>query len=136
MGLDGSDPIILGTIAADSGPVLAIDATNAYWGMNGYLAAVPKAGGQQVTLLPEYGTVGSDIAADGGMVYWLKSGTCGAESCNADGAVMKMPVAGGSQSIVASGLTQPAALLLDERYVYWIERGNSASDGAVRRIAK
>jgi len=132
MGLDGSNPTMLGTIAADSGPVLAIDSTHAYWGMNGYLEAVPKAGGQQVTLLPDYGTVGSDIATDGSMIYWLKSGTCGAASCNADGAVVKMPVAGGPQTVVAAGLTQPAALVLDQGYVYWIERGN----GAVRRVAK
>lgn len=136
MGLDGSNPSMLGTIAADSGPVLAIDATNVYWGMNGYLQVVPKAGGQHVTLLPDYGTVGSDIATDGGMVYWLESGTCGDSSCNADGTVMKMPGAGGPQTVVASGLTQPAALILDQGYVYWIDRGTGASDGAVRRIAK
>ena len=136
MGLDGSNRSILGTIAADSGPVLAIDSTNAYWGMNGYLEAVPKAGGQQVTLLPDYGTVGSDIATDGDMIYWLESGTCGASSCNSDGAVMKMPVVGGPQTVVASGLAQPVALGLDQAHVYWIERGNGASDGAVRRIAK
>jgi hypothetical protein len=48
------------------------------------------------------------IAADSKNVYWTQNG-----------AVMSVPVAGGSPSVIAGGQQLPGAIAVDDTYVYW-----------------
>ena len=73
------------------------------------------------------------IGIDSTHLYWANAGTYTFEGCqatgarpgcsptlthNLDGALMKMPLAGGAPTVLASGLPRPSAIALDPSYVY------------------
>jgi hypothetical protein len=47
--------------------------------------------------------------------------------------VRRTPIGGGDSTVVATDQGMPGAIVVDGRYVYWL---NSQADGAVMRIAK
>jgi len=66
--------------------------------------------------------------ADADHIYWT-------EHC--EGRVMKVSASGGEPVVVADGQLHPAALALDERYLYWTNLGSGGSkDGTVVRMVK
>jgi len=98
---------------------MAIDAINVYWTecgdpTGGFVLKVPKAGGDVVALAS--GDRLSGIATDGTNVYWV-AGTSDASS----GAIMKVPVVGGTPTTLAARSGDPAHLVVDDSYAYWGE---------------
>jgi hypothetical protein len=103
---------------------MAIDATSVYWTncgdpTGGNVLKVSKAGGEVVTLAS--GDRLSGIAVDGTSVYWV-AGTSDASS----GAIMMLPIGGGTPTTLASRPGTPAHLAVDASYVYWTEQMRSA----------
>jgi hypothetical protein len=58
----------------------------------------------------------SGIAVDGTHVYWV-AGSADASS----GAIMGVPVGGGTPTVLASQSGAPANIAVDASYVYWVE---------------
>jgi hypothetical protein len=85
---------------------IAVDATSVYWtNMDGSVMKVPIAGGAATTLAThEDNPVG--IAVGGTNVYWSSSHD-----------LMKLPVSGGTPTVVAQGGGHPIAI--DATGVYW-----------------
>jgi hypothetical protein len=104
------------TRLAASGPStgLAIDDANVYWCANSLehepIMSTPKTGGPSVTLASDQ--LGANgFAADGQNVYW---------TLPVFGAVMKVPIAGGTPITVASA-PSPTAIALDDTSIYWAQ---------------
>jgi hypothetical protein len=104
---------------------LAIDGTNVYWADgNGYLWKMPKTGGPRTALASAlavdayvpYIALDSDptVGSTATNVYWSQPGSGVLE----DGAVMSVPVMGGTPTTVASG-TSPGTIYADSAGVYW-----------------
>jgi hypothetical protein len=71
------------------------------------------------------------VAVDSTSVYWTNSGVG-----TSDGAVMKVPIGGGTPTTLASGPTS-FGIAVDATSVYWVSPGtieNNYSDGAVFRL--
>lgn len=98
---------------------MAIDEANVYWTecgdpSGGYVLSVPKAGGPVVTLAT--GARLSGIAVGGSTVYWVA-----ADSTSSTGAIMSVPVDGGTPAELAGQSGSPSHLVLDNAYAYWSE---------------
>ena len=63
------------------------------------------------------------VAASGGTVYWADRGT---------GAIMAVPVAGGTPTALASGQNDPTDVAVDNGTVYWAD--SSVTDGAIMAV--
>ena len=95
---------------------IALDATNAYWTDSGIGAVMKVAIGdgtpgtstQLATALNPSG-----IAVDATSVYWSDSG-----------GVMKVPIAGGTSTMLAPAGGAPGAVAVDATSVYWTDPGN------------
>ncbi|MFA5129599.1 MAG: hypothetical protein WC477_01620 [Patescibacteria group bacterium] len=103
---------------------LVLDAVNAYWinappvtSTNGYgsIYKVPLNGGMPVQLassqLYPWG-----ITVDATNVYWTNQGT----SSYTDGAIMSVPISGGTPKSIASAI-QPKSILANKTAIYWAE---------------
>jgi sugar lactone lactonase YvrE len=120
----GGTPVML-TMGQSDPTFVAVDATNIYWaqGTNGgsstaSLLRMPLNGGVPVTLASMTSPEG--IALDATHVYWTDGGTLNAKNqSNHDGAVMRVPIAGGAPEVLASGLLQPSGIAVDAASVYW-----------------
>jgi hypothetical protein len=119
--IGGGSPTTL--VAAQAGPI-AIDATNVYWGDGGAgtIMKAPIGGGNATTLAGAETSPGSltiwqspsAIAVDATNVYWTNF-----SQDSTDATVMKIPIAGGGVTTLASGLQGPYALAVDTSSVYW-----------------
>jgi hypothetical protein len=72
------------------------------------------------------------IAVNAEKIYWTNSGT--EKNSFTDGAVMTMPIAGGSATTLANGLSQVKGIAADAKNVYWASSGterNNFTDSAV-----
>jgi len=113
--LGGGTPTVLAS--GFSQPLsVVVDGTNVYFTDNiGYtVMSVPIAGGLPTTLAKS--TDGNEpfvIAVDANHVYWTHGGQ-GAE-------IRRVPLGGGTPTIVASGLNYPNALVIDTTSIYWTE---------------
>lgn len=119
-----------------------VTATDVYWIQSGASGAVrhaalasPSAATLNATPLPT--PVG--VVVDGSYAWVLAQGT----SANgyADGAVYRIPVAGGAPLAVAQGLHQPTSIAMDAGHVYWTNAntttaGTRNSDGTIMMIVK
>jgi von Willebrand factor type D domain/Bacterial Ig-like domain (group 2) len=121
-------PIAGGTLttlaSGQYGPAaLAVDATCVYWTNNdNTVMKVPIAGGTPTTLAsgPSSGPLPDAIAVDATSVYWTTSQSylTPAGTYSAVGAVMKVPIAGGTPTTLASG-QGGSAIAIDATSVYW-----------------
>jgi hypothetical protein len=65
----------------------------------------------------------TDLAVDDTYVYWCNEGTY--DKLFVDGALMRVPRAGGSTSVVLSPTTNPYALAVDANNIYWTDYSTS-----------
>jgi hypothetical protein len=117
-----------------------VDANNIYWTNEGSypdggVMQAPIAGGPPMTLasgVPD--PLG--IAVDSANVYWVNAGTTSSvdgratRTWNGDGSVMKVPIGGGTPTVLASGLSGPYGIAIDGTSVYWTNVG----DGTVMKV--
>jgi hypothetical protein len=68
------------------------------------------------------------IAVDATNVYFGKQGVLWS------GAVMKVPLGGGSPTTLVSGLQRPCAFAIDTTRLYWADVGGSQADGTVKSV--
>ena len=102
---------------------IAVDSTSVYWtnaasastGPAGTVMKVPITGGTNPTILASAQDRPYAIAVDSTTVYWLNSGTY----LVSNGAVMKVPIIGGTPTTLASGQNGPTAVAVDAASVYW-----------------
>jgi hypothetical protein len=95
----------------------------AYWANeNVGPTRAPVGGGAAVTLAADVGAYW--VAVDGEDVYWTNG---------LDETVKRAPRAGGLPVVLAHDQALPEKVVVDDRYVYWID---SAVDGAVMKLAK
>jgi hypothetical protein len=89
---------------------IAVDATSVYWTASGTVMKAPVEGGDSITLAS--GSIPCGIAVDATSVYWTDRG---------NGKVMKVPLAGGTPAILASGQRAPNGIAVDATSVYWTD---------------
>jgi hypothetical protein len=133
-----SVPLTGGNVQTLAGPIgiggqntygIALDATNAYWSCfagDCPVLKTPLGGGTSTTLATGHVVFG--VAVDAENVYW-------AEMSN--GAIMTVPVRGGSPETLASGLAGPNQIAMDECNLY-VTTGTQASgaSGSIVKVAK
>jgi hypothetical protein len=118
--LGGGTPAVLA--GGQVGPFgITVDAANVYWVtlIGGTVMKVGKQGGAPTTLVmgltPNYPTT---IAVDATHVYWTNSAN------HPDGAIMRVPLAGGKADVLATGELQAIAITLTADTVYWTNFDN------------
>jgi hypothetical protein len=119
-----------------------------FWANNygGTIQSVPATGGTP-TVLASGQAHPTAIAADSINVYWTNAGseTCppANPTCTPppDGSVMKLPIAGGAPTTLASGQNNPQRIVIDATNVYWTNEGSSVqglapsnTDGTVMQV--
>jgi hypothetical protein len=111
-------------VGVDTSYGVAVDAANVYWsGQNG-VYKVPLGGGTNTTLATYF--YPADIAIDATYVYVIRP-------CNgACGEIHKVPIAGGTDVILAPTQSTPSGIAVDQTHVYWTNYG----DGTVKRVHK
>jgi hypothetical protein len=120
---------------------IALDDTSVYWiSYDGLYSASKDGNDVTPTHLAAFGggaSLVSGVAVDSNAVYWAESGTCEANA--ADGAIMSVPLGGGTPTTLASQQACPAGLSIDTNAVYWATSAAILSTpkmgGAVTTIA-
>jgi hypothetical protein len=113
MGLDGSAQSAIASGQSDPWGV-AVNADGVFWTANNLVMRGFFDGGAPTPLASAVGAAG--IAVDTNNVYWVD---------NAGGAVTKVPVHGGSPTILAAGQTNPRCVAVDSTSVYWTNEGGT-----------
>jgi sugar lactone lactonase YvrE len=120
---------------------ITLDATSVYWtAFNDMTLTItvwkaPLSGGVPVSLASGSGTsveVPKPIALDATHVYWTRTVNGMMDS---GGMVLRVPLAGGAEVIVASGLRDPGSLAVDGTSVYFTA-GSPSADGVIMRSPK
>jgi len=122
-------------IGGQSGRVIKVDATRAYWGVQidpgqrGKILSAPRNGGGQTQ---EVGIAGGEplgMSLDGTTLYWTAQSPDGGA---AGGGVYSCPAAGcnGAAKIVVGRQERPHGLAVDDKAIYW------GTDGTVMKLAK
>jgi hypothetical protein len=118
-------------IAAQGGNVYWVN----HWG--GTVRKIAAGGGTPATLASGQATPTS-IAVDGANVYWTndstQNSTAFADIYNADGAVMTVPLAGGTPTTLASGQYSPLSIAVDATSVYFVSQGSNLRNGSVMKV--
>jgi hypothetical protein len=102
---------------------IAVDATRAYWLLDGAVWAAALDGGATIKLasLPNpFFWLGEWLTVDDAGVYVAFSATSFSAH---DGAVVRIPLAGGAPVVLASGVVRPSAITVDASHVYWTDTG-------------
>ncbi|PYQ28204.1 MAG: hypothetical protein DMF56_17375 [Acidobacteria bacterium] len=105
----------------------------------GDIWAIPKAGGTPRTIASGVLFV-TQLASDATHVYWVSVGTVklDEEEILSDGKVERVTKDGSSRQVLASGLSTPTTLSVDDANVYFGERGSAVGNPSIglRRVAK
>ena len=108
---------------------------------DGVLWSAPLDGSAKATAFAELQEDPVGVAVDGANVYWV---ACG-DTHSATGLVLSCPLTGcgaPGPRVLAKGQSYPWKVVVDERAVYWVNRGlpsgplGSRERGAVLRLAK
>ena len=144
----GGAPTALMAGSADVADVrqVALDANNVYFTDGnplelGMILACAKSGcGSAPTVLARGLDAPIAIATDGINVYWTETGpnVAAGASVTGVGLVRKCAVGGcgNAPTSVATGLTSPGAIALDDANVYWTEGGTAADGGKIWKAPK
>lgn len=123
--------------AAKSPSAIAIDDANVYWidSALGTVNEVSVCGGAATTLVTT-STLGSStlipagIAVDGGNVYFTTQDPWNPDE--GDGAVWRVPVGGGTPTMLVQGIDRPGPIAVTGGSMYWIDSWQThADDGRV-----
>lgn len=111
------------------GTRLALTSDSVVWGDGATIRRTGFDGGATL-IATSSGT--SDVAVYKGRIYWSEVGT-GTQT----GAIMTIPLAGGTPSPLATKLSAPGRIAVDDGYVYWLENLSSGSlPSPVRKVAR
>ena len=118
---------------------LAVDGTNLYWteDLNGTVMKVPLAGGTPTVLASgQYGAVG--IAVDATNVYWATDPAdfSGSPPSNTPFVLAKVPIEGGSPTILVSNFDGRLSIATDGTNVYWTAAGSLGGPMSNRAVKK
>ncbi len=98
---------------------------------SGFIGRVSRSGGavQRLAELTDPAAIPSGLAVFAGYVYWTQT----------DGAVLRVPAAGGSAETLASGEVAPAGIAVNASGATWLDAGHwgidcTPTDGQVRRL--
>jgi hypothetical protein len=112
--IDGGVPTML---AAGPAKTIALDTTHVYWtdsATNG-IFKIAKQGGESIALVPERTETEGPLAVGPTRVCWARS---------TDGAILQVPIEGGTPVVVASQQFAPSGVAVDAANVYWTTYGN------------
>jgi hypothetical protein len=140
-------PVTLMTGAPDVADVrqVALDASNVYFTDGnseiGMILVCPKSGcGASPTVLASGLNAPTAIATDGRDVYWTETGADFANGAKVTGAglVRKCAIGGcgNAPTNVATGLTSPGGIAVDDANIYWTEAGTDAAGGKIWKTSK
>jgi hypothetical protein len=143
----GGAPTVLMAGSPDVADVrqVALDANNVYFTDGnpqiGMILACAKSGcGAAPTILASGLDAPVAIATDGIDVYWTETGPdfAAGQPVIGTGLIRKCGVAGcgNAPTNVATGLTSPGAIALDDANVYWTEGGTAADAGKIWKAPK
>lgn len=128
---DGGTATVLAPVGG--GQSLAVGGGYAYWGASSALMRVPTVGGDPI---PIASGVSWAIATDSENVYWISSLgltqiLIPLNPCHFfDGAIKKAPLAGGTETVLASGISYSSFLIsqiaVDATNVYWVDEAKSS----------
>jgi hypothetical protein len=112
------------------------DAAFVYWGTGeGDVLRVPIEGGATETLASGlHWSIG--LALDADSVYWADWGRLRGDShanhfaMPSTGAILRVAKTGGPVTTLVAGRNQPAELVLDTQFLYWVESGVERAGGA------
>jgi hypothetical protein len=91
---------------------------------DGALRRFPLAGGDAIELAA--GLADPRAVAVGAAIAYVALWT--------DGQILAVPTGGGSPAVMASNQSHPQALVVNGKYLYWLNAGSAADDGAVMRM--
>lgn len=131
IGKMGGSPVTLATEQSSIGRP-AVDSTNVYYarggsatvngvkqGPDGAVVSVPLAGGTPRTLVSLQGVTPGFVAVEGTYVYFTTTPYPPGPGASRAGALMRVPVASGSATTLASESDAIGALAVDDANVYW-----------------
>jgi hypothetical protein len=103
---------------------VALDVASVYFTGRGSIMSMPLDGGSVTTLVSGQAGGPDAIASDGASLYWVSS---------SPSSIRKIPVAGGTPVVLATGLASINSVAVDHESVYWGEALNApdGGDGAV-----
>ena len=134
----GGRPVVVVKTEGHVAKRIAFDAQSMFWAAapSGSIRKMARAGGEAESLAG--GSSIDEIAVDGGFVYWLDDG-----QREGQGALRKVPVAGGTATTLADHLENPRGLVLDAEFVYFaddsflVQRSNVCRDGtAIQKVPR
>lgn len=105
---------------------IAVDPASVYWTGGGNVMKASTVGGTPFTLASGQGA--GEIAVNATNIYGTVSGV--------NGAVIAVPLGGGTVATLASGQSTPIGITVDSRSVYWTNFGTSASDAKDGTVMK
>ena len=91
---------------------VVVDATHVYYADGVQVSRVARSGGQVSAVATDLASAVTDVAHDATSVYWIEPGA---------GRIAKAPKAGGAVVVLATGQSYPAAIAVDDQYVYWLD---------------
>jgi hypothetical protein len=136
MPLGGGAVTTLATVNANSLESIAVSSSAVFWTDigAGTVMSVPLAGGE-VTALASSQNNPANIAVDETNVYWTNLGTWKSDETTSyvDGAVMSVPLRGGTPTALATGVSKPEAITVDAVNIYW---GSVGAQNTVMQLPK
>ncbi len=114
---------------------IALSADHVYWAdpYHGCVASVPLSGGSVVTLWQQSGWYPDAVAVDSQNVYWVTGGS--PTDNNYNDLVVKMPLAGGAATTLATTDGLPETITVANEMVYWFSApADTGTNGFLGRV--
>lgn len=127
------------TLTTDTGSItaLAVDATSVFWmSWDGHVSRLMKVstGGGKATTLATGSGIPDALAVNDRAIYWTswRSDASVSSSTTGDGAVLSVPLAGGTPVELASKQPGPHFMAIDATHVYWNNIGPREAPGLMK----